>query len=320
MALPPQVQAALAAAEATLAEVNAPPVQSFDEPAADTSANQDPFETQAQAAPQPEVEAPAPVAPPKQVDEYEARYKTLQGIFNKTVPELQGRVKDLESNLSDAVARLNRASAEKEQAPTPTVAEPKDVDNFGSDLVEMVQRVAQSHLAHAAQVIDAKVAEIDQKIAALAQQLSGTTQAVAVNVENAFFERLTKALPEWESINADPGFLAWLAEEDPVHGVARQHALNEAQKQLNSERALAVFRAYAGPAKAAPKVDPLEKQMSPRSASSAEPVAAEKTTVSQAQITTFYNEVRQGRYRGNEAEAARIEQIINTALAEGRVT
>ena len=317
MALPQQVQAALAAAEATLAEVNAAPAA----PSADLaqlaqqpSAN----EPIGQAEPPPAAPAQTP-APPPQHDAWEARYKTLQGLFNKQVPELQGRVKELEGNLTTAIERLNRASAEKEQAPEPKVAEARDVDAFGADLVEMVQRVAQAQMSRAAQVFETKAAELERKVDTLSQALTGTRQTVAASVEETFFERLTKLVPDWTAVNDDQGFLAWLAQEDPVYGVPRQNALNVAREQLNVERAAAVFRAYTGPAKAVPKVDPLDKQVSPRGAATAAPVASDKPVVTQAQITQFYNELRQGRYKGNEVEATRIEQFINTALAEGRV-
>jgi uncharacterized protein YukE len=317
MALPQQVQAALAAAEATLAEVNAAPAA----PSAELSQMaQQPSAVEPVATAEPLVAAPAQTpAPPPQHDAWEARYKTLQGLFNKQVPELQGRVKELEGSLTTAIERLNRASAEKEQALEPRQADSKDVDAFGADLVEMVQRVAQAYLGRAAQAFDAKAAELEQKVDALSQALTGTRQTVAASVEETFFDRLTKLVPDWTAVNADQGFLAWLSQEDPVYGVPRQNALNVAREQLNVERTAAVFRAYTGPAKAVPTVDPLDKQVSPRGAATAAPTPTELPVVTQAQITQFYQELRQGRYRGNEAEAARIEQVINTALADGRV-
>ena len=223
--------------------------------------------------------------------------------------------------MAAAVERLNKVAAEKERAPeSKVVAEPKDVEEFGADLVGMVTRVSQATLARAAQVLDAKLAEVDAKIAALTDQLKGTSQTVVASAEQTFFDRLTRLVPEWERINADQGFLNWLAEEDPVYGVPRQNALHLAQQQLNVERVAAVFNAYIGPRKEqAPKTDPLDKHVSPKSAASVAPAPTSKPVITQAQITQFYNELRQGKYRGNEAEAARLEQLINSALAEGRV-
>ena len=310
--LPKQVQEQLAAAEATLAGLSAP--QDAAEQVAQVSTAAPEAVTQAE--PQPQVQVA-----PKPAEDFEHKYRVLQGKYSNEVPRLHDQVKSLEANLTAAVERLNKASAEKERAPEPkAAAAPKDVEDFGADLVDMVVRVSQATLARAAQAIDAKVAELDSKIAALSDQLKGTSQTVVASAEQTFFDRLTRVMPEWERINADQGFLAWLAEEDPVYGVPRQNALHLAQQQLNVERVASVFNAYIGPRKEqAPKTDPLDKHVSPRSAASAAPAPTGKPVITQAQVTQFYNEVRQGKYRGNEAEATRLEQLINSALAEGRV-
>lgn len=311
MALPPQVQAALDAADATLNAVNAAQPQ---EVFAEADAAQ-PFEEQA---PPPEV---APVAPePPKDDLWEKKYRVLQGKYDAEVPNLHHKVRDLETNLRTAIERMNAASEAKERQPEPTTAaDTKDIDNFGGDLVDMVSRVAGGAIGQAARAFEAKANALEQKIAQLAEQLSGTHQQVAMTAEQAFFDRVTKLVPNWEAVNVDPAFLAWLSEVDPVYGFTRQAALENAQKALNPDRASAVFQAFIGPQKAAPRVDPLANQVSPRSSASVAPSPTDKPVFTQAQVTYFYDQVRQGVYRGNEAEQQRIEQLINTALSEGRI-
>ena len=46
---------------------------------------------------------------------------------------------------------------------------------------------------------------------------------------------------------------------------------------------------------------------------------AVKPIYTEAQIVSFYDARRRGEYRGREQEAAQIEQMINLAIAEGRV-
>ena len=318
MALPSQVQAALDAAEATLAATNAPsaPDVSPVEPALDAQPQPDPFGD----ATQPEAAPVAPPAPQPKDDVWEARYKSLQGLFNKEVPELQHKVKTLQSNLDEAISRLNRASEQQESRPAqqPT-ADPKDVDNFGQDLVDMVSRVSAQSIGQLSKVFEGKVAQFESQIAALEQSLKGATQQVAMTAEQSFFDRVTKLVPNWEEVNTQPAFIAWLNEVDPVYGVARQAALQRAQDGLNADHAAAVFKAFLGPQPTAKKVDPLDSQVSPRGAATVAPTAVEKPIITAAQITTFYDDVRKGNYRGNDAEVARIELLINTALAEGRV-
>jgi len=320
MGLPKQVQAALDAADLALAEANGEPPTSQDqaEPVQDVA---DPFASQSNPEPQVSVEETPPAPQPKD-DVWQARYLSLKGIFEKEVPQLQHQVKVLQSDLSTAVERLNRASEQKEQTPEqPQVADPRDVENFGADLVDMVSRVASQAIGRASQVLDAKIAQFESQIAQLSDAMKGTTQQVAVTAEQSFFDRVTKLVPTWEQTNADPSFLAWLAEVDPVYGMNRQAALDRARSELNAEQAAAVFNAYLGPKKAAPKgPDPLDKHVSPRSASTAAPAPiTDKPVITQAQVTAFYDAERRGAYRGNEAEFLRLEGIINAALAEGRI-
>lgn len=317
MALPKQVQAALDAADATLAATNGEPPS--DATLVDLAQDGQPqHEVVEQAPPQ----AETPVEPPKpQKDVWEERYKSLQGLFNQQVPELQSKVKTLQSNLDEAITRLNRASEQQERTPEQTPqADPKDVENFGADLVDMVSRVAGQAIGKAAQMLDSKVAQFEKQIAQLQATVQGTTQQVAMTTEQAFFDRVTKLVPEWEQVNVDPAFLAWLSETDPVYGINRQAALQKAQDSLNADHAAAVFKAFLGPQKPAVKApDPLDKQVSPKGAATVAPTPVEAQVLTQAQITKFYDDVRRGMYRGNDAEVARVEQIINTALSEGRV-
>jgi len=321
MALPKQVEAALAAADATLAAANGTNQDTAvleATPAQDDQPQPDPF----QQAPQLEAAPETPPATAEKPDAWEQRYRVLQGKYDAEVPRLHHQVRDLQTDLRAAIERMDAASKAKESVPEqPQVADPRDVENFGADLVDMVSRVASQAIGRASQVLDAKIAQFESQIAQLSDAMKGTTQQVAVTAEQSFFDRVTKLVPTWEQTNADPSFLAWLAEVDPVYGMNRQAALDRARSELNAEQAAAVFNAYLGPKKAAPKgPDPLDKHVSPRSASTAAPAPiTDKPVITQAQVTAFYDAERRGAYRGNEAEFLRLEGIINAALAEGRI-
>jgi hypothetical protein len=319
MALPKQVQAQVDAADAMLAEANKAP-----EPSSLSLLPAENAEPQQQAQPQQVAEpqaAPAVPDPAPQADPFEARYKVLQGKYNAEVPALHKQVKDLEKQLTDAVQRMEQLSRQPEpqqQAPK-HVVDPKDVDNFGEDLVDMVNRVASGAIRNAAQAFETKASALEEQIRKLSEQMTGVTQHTVVTAEEMFFDKLAKMVPDWEQINADERFLAWLAEADPVYGVPRQNALTHARETLNAERAAAVFRTFAGPTKAAPQPDPLDKQVSPKSTGASQPAPQEDRVISQADVNKFYDDVRRGLYRGREQEAMQIEAVINTALSEGRI-
>jgi len=310
--LPQRIQQQIDAADALLAQANAPAPDG-------TSVAEQPAAEPTQQEPTAPVVAPEPAAPTPPTDNWEQRYRTLQGLFNKEVPGLQQQTKTLQEQLQQAQAALEKLNKQPAPEQKPN-ADPKDIDAFGADLVEMVQRVTQSVLGSMAAGIDQTVKAFDTRLASVERALDSTSKVVARSAEETFFDRLTNAVPDWEQVNASGPFLAWLGELDPIHGQTRQAALDRAQADLNPDRAVAVFNAFkATLAKPAAKPDPLGKQVSPRSSASAVPTPVEKPMFTQQQITDFYGDVARGRYRGRDQEVAEIEQTINLAIAENRV-
>lgn len=318
--LPRAVQRQVEAAEALLAESNKP---------VETPAEAQPPTESVVAQPaanEPTAQETAPVSPPPPPAQPEVdwahKFKTLQGLFNAEVPKLQQQNKELNARLQEAIERMEKL-ANKPQAPEnqqqPTL-NPKDVEDFGQDLVEMVQRQTRATLGAVAQKMDAVVADFEKRLVQLEQSLKGTSQTVAVTAEEMFFTKLAALVPDWEQVNQDERFLAWLAETDPVYGQPRQAALNAAQQAFNVERVANVFKAFKSTLPQAPKTDPLAKQVSPKgSAASAPQAPTEKPIITQQQVSAFYHDVATGKYRGREAEVARLEQMVNEAMAEGRI-
>lgn len=312
--LPRQVQQQVEAAEALLAGNNQP----------------QPTQTEAPATPEPAVQseptaqpaAPAPAPQANQDETWERRYKTLQGLFNAEVPKLQTQVKDLSAKYQEAIERLENVAKQQETQARPdqqATANPKDIEDFGSDLVEMVQRQTQHVLGSVAQKLDGVVANFEKRLALVEQALKGTSQTVAMTAEEMFFSKLAQVVPDWEQINSNDAWLAWLGEVDPVYGQPRQVALDAAQKSMDVNRVAAVFNAFKGTLPKTPKTNPLEKQVSPKAAASAPPVPTDKPTFTEQQIAAFYKDVALGKYRGRDADVARTEQMINDAIADGRV-
>ena len=313
--LPRAVQQQVEAAEALLAANNQPETPTPAEPAPEPAPQiQPPVQETAPVA----ETAPTP-APPTD-DAWERRYKTLQGLFNAEVPKLQQQNKDLSAKLQEAIDRLEKQAQQPAATEQRPAVDPKDVENFGSDLVEMVQRQTQHVLGSVAGKLDAVVADFEKRLTQVEQALRGTTQTVAMTAEEVFFNRLATAVPDWEQVNANDAFLAWLADVDPVYGQPRQAALSAAQQSLDVARVAAIFNAFkATLPKPNQAQNALAKQVSPKTAAAAQPAPIEKPVVTQAQIQAFYKEVATGKYRGREAEAAQLEAVINDAIADGRV-
>ena len=134
---------------------------------------------------------------------------------------------------------------------------------------------------------------------------------------------LTNAVPDWQALNVDQGFLNWLAEVDPVYGMPRQYALTNAYEALDAIRTATIFNQYkksvTPPAQSNNRAD-LQRQVAPtRSRTSPAPTNpnVDKRIYNQQDIDAFYTEWRRGLI--DEAEAVQIEKDIHAATVEGRI-
>lgn len=317
--LPARIQAQVEAADALLAQANAPQEPPQEDPATQQEPPS-PEPVQAQTPPPPVAQPPAD---DPNSETWAARYKTLQGLYNKQVPDLQRQVTDLATRHQQAMERLDKVSEQQAKGSqaeaVKQAADPRDVENFGSDLVEMVQRVVGASNKDLVQRLEGVLSAFDKRLAQVETGLTGASQKVATAAEESFFARLEKAVPAWEAINHEAGFLTWLAETDPISGVARQMMLTQAQESLNVSRVAAIFNAYTQtkPATTTRPQSRLEKQVSPSSAASAQPTSTEKQVYSQKDAAATLNRIGRGMY--SEAEATRLEADINLAMAEGRI-
>lgn len=303
MSLPQRVQDDLLAAEALEAQFN-------QERAQPSQAVQNVSELTAPLAvvsAPPQIAEPPPASPK---EDFEQKYRTLQGKYAAEVPTLSRQVNEANRRVNDLDRQLQELQRAKPVEPPQKLStDPKDVENFGADLIEMVQRYAER-----------KSAEMESRIAALEQQITGVSEKAEVTLEQQFYATLDQLVPQWRQINGDSRWLTWLGETDPVYGAPRQAALNSARTNLEVQRVAAVFNAFLTSLPEPVKPGSLANQVAPTgSASSAPAVAPAKTFVSEKAIKDFYNDLGRGRYAGRQSEADAIEAVINSAIAEGRV-
>lgn len=315
MSLPKQVQDLADEAERLQQELQAP--QPLTEPTDEELNRQQPV-TVAEETPPVEVK-PEPVTHAED-ETWQRRYQTLQGKFNAEVPRLNSEVKELKHQLAEAIARIDQATK-----PAPTQHEKlvtdKDVEAFGSDLVDLVKRqateVARAEMGQEIDILKAKNAELVGK-------LTGVTERQGKSDLNTYFAELARLVPDYEVINVDPGFMEWLADTDPLSGHTRQDYLNEAFGSFNSQRTATLFNTYKQltAAPAVPEVPrELTRQVAPGTSkvSAKPPTNAETKIWRSAEVDQFFRSVTRGDYKGNESEQARIEAEIDLAVMQGRL-
>ncbi len=265
------------------------------------------------------------------------KYRTLQGMYNAEVPRLHSQNKELSGRLQQMEQLLATISAQQStgrpmaggQSQIEPLVTDKDQEEYGESL-DVMRRVTREELIPVAQ----KIAQIDRLLQQLqvnvVPQVKNLAQRQAMTAEQQFWADLTTVVPNWRDINEDDDFKTWLLEVDPLTGISRQTILEDAQGNLDVRRVGNFFRSWleiTGQANVAQNTrrnvsaSELERQVAPgKGRSAGAPTGNAAKTYSPDDIRTFFDAVRQGKYKGREAERDRIERDIFAAQRDGRIT
>jgi hypothetical protein len=178
----------------------------------------------------------------------------------------------------------------------------RDVENYGSDLIDFTTRAA----THA----------VEPQLAQLGQQSAELMRRLALETRARLDRDVEAAVPNYLEIDQDPRWHAWLRQVDPLNGRVRQELLNEAIAAGSATRVVAFFRGFQREVgqTSAPVFDwgpgqVLERRR-PR---------PQGPVYTRDQIKHFYELHRKGKFTGREAEWARLEHEIIRAGREGRI-
>ena len=228
MALPKQVEAQLRELEAlekqlTDAQNPAPadPAPTLAEPPQDPQP--------APAEPKPVEPTPTPTEPVVAEETWQQKYKTLKGMYDAEVPRLHADLRELKAQVDS----LRKASETKPVEPAKPKAAEKlvtdaDVEAFGSDLIEVQRKVAREVAAEFRGELDTMRAENEK----LREQLTSTGTQVS---EASFEQRLYRMVPDFEAVNVDPKWIAWLNEVDPLLRAPRASVAQQAFNRGDAE-------------------------------------------------------------------------------------
>lgn len=246
----------------------------------------------------------------KEVEEANQRWRVLQGMINKKDDEIEnmrGLLAQLSQKVETQAPRTETAPASVSQS---------DIDDFGEDMIEMVRRVASEQAKR-------EVAVVMQRIAAMEKSITGVSEQTAKTSAEVFDEALAKQVPNWQSINVDPAFIAWLNEEDGFAGATKLELLKDAYAKGDLKRTVKFFKTFSdmsAPVVEAPQVPSAEKLVSPgksRAAATPKPTFDQPKVWSKADISKLYEDKRNGKL--NQADFDKLERDLFKAQSEGRL-
>lgn len=325
MALPKQVEAQLKELEKIeqqLAQTKTQPPAEPAEPPADP-APAEPTEPKPVEPTEPapaEPKAVEPTEPQVSEETWQQKYRTLKGMYDAEVPRLHAQVKELTSRMDQLQREAQAPKTETKPKTAEKLVTDADVEAFGSDLIEVQRKVAREVAQEFAQDIENLRAEN----AKLREQLTETGTQVSAS---SFEAKLNRMVPDFEQVNADPRWIDWLNEVDPMLRAPRKAVAQEAFNRGDAD-AVAYYIGMFKQSIAAPAEEPtktknkeLERQVQPnRSATPTASVPQKGKTYNSSQIQDMFQKAALLGGQGKIAEARALEAEIDAAYMEGRVT
>ena len=176
----------------------------------------------------------------------------------------------------------------------------EDVQNFGPEVIDVVQRGALNALAPTLQAIQQQNAELQRRL--------------AVESRRRLDDQVSRAVPDYQTIDRDPRWHRWLLGVDSLSGRVRQQWLNDAISAGDAARVKFIFDSFrreVGGTQPTTATQATSTRPTPFAARST-PYGAR--TYTPEQIRQIYENRRKGRY--SDSKWAELEQDIFKAQAE----
>jgi len=260
---------------------------------------------------EPVKEEPKLKAVEETVDDFKQKYNTLRGKYDAEVPRLHQQVRDLTSQINDLKQSLER-KAEAEAETKNSLVTDADREEFGEELLDVQRRIA----TEVASKYETKIAKLEQTIASLQGQYG----------EMSFEQKLAQIVPDFQQVNNDPRWVAWLNEHDPLVRGPRRVLAQQAFEQGDAEAVadyVKLFKTTLEPVakEESPRQAELEKQVTPSRTATATPTPKDtgKKVYTEAEAEKAWNKVRMLNTSGRYDDALKLEAEITAAYVEGRV-
>lgn len=279
---------------------------------------------------------PAPAAA-QPAEDFQAKYNSLKGKYNKEIAQANAvaaeerRRADAQQAILERLLTQNAQPAAAAAPPAPAKPEDqfkalgvtdKELADYGPEFFDLVKRVSNGAVAATQQDLN----RVTQELNRLKGNVEAIVPAVVKTSQQAVFDELFRQIgPQWVAINNDDEFLAWLDGVDVFSGTSRMNGLQNAFKNNDATRVVAIFKAYVdgktptGSTARTPQVDAatLVAPGAARGGAGEAPGATDGRIWAEQEITDFYQRVRKGKVPVDVA--ATTEAEIVRALTEGRV-
>jgi hypothetical protein len=281
-----------------------------DEPVAPVSAESPP--------PPAAVETPTP--PPADTRENDVgywrhRFNVTEGMWKAEKVRFNEKVSALQQELQAAHARvreLEMKGTASEDVDLSTIFTAEEVETLGEDQARIQARA----ILQQARRIAGDV--IQREVEPLRKQRLDEIEETERERQTAFLRGLTKEVPHWKEVNADPRWLAFLETEDDATGIWRQAIVDNAQDKGDFMRVANLIRQWEKTFSPVPVPDNPPLSVEGRSGGDGgnpPPPAPARGYPTKQEIRDFYK--RKAINRISDSEIKEFEARMNAARAAG---
>lgn len=262
---------------------------------------------------------PEPLKMDRQQDDensetYKSRWLSLQGQFRS----MQNQMQELNRHNQQLIADIERI---KLQTASQQPAAGGDVTS--GELESVAARVAEQYgdeLGKPFEQLVKYVRRLEGEVQTTRQQASQIAQTTESDKRDMY---LTQLCPQWQQLNYDDSFIAWLGQKAPYTNKTLQQVLNAAYESGDMEGTAEIFNGFLreqNKPKAQEKPDSRASLQTPTGrTSSAAPQQNQQKMWTEREVDAFYRSIQNGTFRGTTAEKAATESEIHLAYLEGRV-
>ena len=297
-----------------------------------------------------EAEAAKVAAEEGKPEDFEHKYKVLQGKYNKELPRERDARKSAEERtvgieydnsqlrkqIIDLTARIEKGEVKKVE----DVATGKGVTDTLNELetdpeIQFVKNefpdVWKGLRKALTKTYDKFIEGTAGKITKVEEKIKSTEETANKTAWIGFNKHLDDNIEGWRVVNKDPAFHKWLDEEESYSGVPKKILIKQAIDEMDGPRVGKFFIDFAK-TKVVPKVKETTEEnktkkdgddlMPPKGVRTPPPkkqVDKNSEIITQEHIADFYDKKRRGYYLGRESEADVEEKRIEKAVVENRV-
>lgn len=249
---------------------------------------------------------------------WKQRFKVTEGVLRAERDRHSTAIGALRQQISELQEQARSLQASKTQPDAVEVSayfSPDQIEQFGEEqcqaMADAAHKAAQKHVQAA---VEAEIKPLRDR--RKAEEADETTRR-----EQQFSDALTALVPNYLEVDVSPGWLEWLAQDDPSTGIVRQTILDSHVAKRDATKVAGMFKKFAADSKPTALTPPMAPHGTGGSGGGSAPEESEAAKAgypSPAEMKDYFKRAglpATSRYAVSEAERAQFEARLKLKRA-----